>query len=81
MKTLLQNPVVADPRVILGQLSDSADISIHELAALLGCCVDHVGRLCKAGKFVKPHRLGRIRRWNLGVVRRFLRDQAEKANS
>ena len=73
-------PPVPDPRAALAALPDGVDIDAHEVATLCGVCVDHVGRLVKRGQFIKPHRLGMVRRWNLGMVRRFLRDQAEKAN-
>jgi hypothetical protein len=65
----------------LSTLPNSADVGVREVAAMLDCCTEHVSRLAKAGKFVKPHRLGRIRRWNLGLVRKFLYEQAEKANA
>ena len=70
-----------DPRAHLATLPDGADIDVHEVAALCGCCAEHISRLAKSGRFVKPFRLGRIRRWHLGAVRKFLRDQAEKANA
>ena len=65
----------------LSTLPDSADISVSEVSALCDCCTEHISRLAKAGRFPKPHRLGRIRRWNIGIVRKFLRDQAEAAQA
>ena len=70
-----------DPRAALALLPDGVDIDVREVATLCGCCVDHVARLVKRGQFIKPHRLGTVRRWNLGMVRGFLREQAEKANA
>ena len=74
-------PPATDPRAALAVLPDGVDIDVHEVATLCGCCVDHVGRLVKRGQFPKPHRLGMVRRWSLGMVRRFLRDQANAANA
>ena len=79
--TTAPNAGHTDPRAYLATLPDGVDIAVHEVAILCGCCAEHVSRLAKANKFPKPHRLGRVRRWNLGLVRAFLRDQAEKANA
>ena len=73
------NHPTPDPRAVLAALPDGVDIGVDEVAALCGCCTEHISRLAKANKFPKPHRLGVVRRWNLGMVRKFLRDQAEKA--
>lgn len=70
-----------DLRARLSTLPDSVDLDVHEVRTILGCCAEHVSRLCKRGQFPKPHRLGRIRRWNLGIVRKFLRDRAEAAQA
>jgi predicted DNA-binding transcriptional regulator AlpA len=80
VKALLQNPAI-DPRAVLATLPDDASVTIAEVAALVGVCPDHIGRLVASGRFVRPYRLGRVRRWALGTVRQFLRDQAASANA
>ena len=70
-----------DPRATLAALPDDASITIAEVAALLGVCGDHIGRLVASGRFIRPYRLGRVRRWRLGDIRQFLRDQAALANA
>ena len=70
-----------DLRAHLANLPDAADIEVIEVAAIVGCCHEHISRQVKRGKFPKPYRIGRLRRWNLGIVRRFLRDQAEAAQA
>ena len=73
------NGVQADLRAHLATLPDSADLDPREVASLIPCSIEHLGRLARKGQFPRPHRLGKLRRWNLGLVRKFLRERSEAA--
>ena len=74
------NGTRADLRAHLATLPDSADLEPREVAALIPCSIEHLGRLARKGQFPQPHRPGgKMRRWELGLVRKFLREQSEAA--